>query len=97
MKMTLAIATAAVTLSLTCIATPAAELKVGTSDTIESVLVAQKGKKVTLRLRSGQETSGTIAFVSAKIVQVSGVGGREFFDAVVPLESIEAVFVRTKD
>ena len=35
--------------------------------------------------------------VSAKLVQLAAVTGKEFFDAVVPLEAIEAVFVRTKD
>jgi len=75
----------------------AAELKVAPADTVESVLAAQKGRKVTLRLRSGQETGGTVTMVSAKLVQLSSVTGKEFFDAVVPLEAIEAVFVRTKD
>ena len=75
----------------------AAELKLAPTDTVESVLAAQKGRKVTLRLRSGQEAGGTVTLVSAKLVQLSSVTGKEFFDAVVPLEAIEAVFVRTKD
>ena len=75
----------------------AAELKVAPTDTVESVLAAQKGKRVTLRLRSGQETTGTVAMASAKLVQLSAVAGKEFYDAVVPLEAIEAVLVRTKD
>jgi hypothetical protein len=74
-----------------------AELKVAPGDNVESVLAAQKGKKVTVRLRSGQETTGTVTMVSAKLVQLAAVAGKEFFDAVVPLEAIEAVFVRTKD
>jgi hypothetical protein len=75
----------------------AAELKVQPADTVESVLAAQKGKRASLRLRSGQEITGTIAQVTGKLVQVSAVAGREFFDAVVPLEAVEAVLVRTKD
>jgi hypothetical protein len=31
------------------------------------------------------------------VVQIGAVSGREFFDAVVPLEAVDAVFVRTKD
>ena len=85
----------------TALALPAAvhcaELKVSANDTVESVLAAQKGKRVTLRLRSGQEATGTVATVNAKVVQISAVSGKEFFDAVVPLEAIEAVHVRTKD
>ena len=75
----------------------AADLKVAPGDTIESVLGAQKDKRVTLRLRSGHELNGTVRAVGAKVVQISAPAGREFFDAVVPLDAIEAVLVRTKD
>ena len=33
---------------------------------------------------------------SAKLVVLGGLTGREFFDAAIPLEKIEAVLVRTK-
>ena len=93
MRKTLAV----VLLAFSCALAGAAELKVAPTDTLESVLVAQKGKRVTLRLRSGQEATGMVAAVAPKVVQISAVVGKEFFDAVVPLEAIEAVFVRTKD
>ena len=75
----------------------AAELEVKASDTMESLLAAQKGKKVTLKTRSGQEITGTVKSVSGRLVQIAQVSGKEFFDAVVPLEAVEAVLVRTKD
>ena len=75
----------------------AAELKLAASDTVESVLAAQKGKRVTVRLRSGFETTGTVALVSGRLLQLSAPTGKDFFDAVIPLESIEAVYIRTKD
>ena len=57
---------------------------------------AHKGKRVTLRLRSGQEVSGTVRSSSEKLVVLEAVSGREFFDAVIPVDAIEAIFVRTK-
>ena len=75
----------------------AADLDVKAGDSVESVLAAQKGKRVTIKTRSGQEITGTVKMVSPKLVQVSQVSGREFFDAVLPLEAVEAVLVRTKD
>jgi hypothetical protein len=51
---------------------------------------------VTLRLRSGQEVSGTVRSSSEKLVVLEAVSGREFFDAVIPVDAIEAIFVRTK-
>jgi hypothetical protein len=77
-------------------AAPAAELKVGTTDTIESILRAQKGR-VTVRLRSGQELTGAVRSVDNRLLHLGSLTGREFFDAVVPMEAIEAVIIRTKD
>lgn len=83
--------------TMTC-ALPAhsAEVRISANDTVESVLTAQKGR-ITLRLRSGQELTGTVHAVTGKLVHLGALGGREFFDAVVPLDSIEAVIIRTRD
>ena len=85
--------------ALACTAAPAAsaELRVAATDSVESVLAAQKDKRVTVRLRSGQEITGTVRNVTGKLVQLGAVTGKEFFDAVVPLEAVEAVLVRTRD
>ena len=86
--------------ALACASAPAAgaeALRVGANDTVQTVLAAQKGARVTVRLRSGQEITGTVREVSSRVVQLGGVSGKEFFDAVVPLEAVDAVFVRTKD
>jgi len=93
MKKVLAI----VLVGIACATASAAELKLSASDSIESVLAANKGKRVTVRLRSGQEMTGTVALASPKLLQLSAPTGKDFFDAVVPLEAIEAVFIRTKD
>lgn len=73
-----------------------AEVRITASDTVESVLNGQKGR-VTLRLRSGQELTGTVRAVTGKLVHLGTLSTREFFDAVVPLEAIEAVIIRTKE
>ena len=85
--------------ALGCAATTAAsaELRVAATDSVETVLAAQRDKRVTVRLRSGQEITGTVRNVNGKLVQLGAVTGREFFDAVVPLEAVEAVLVRTRD
>ena len=88
---------AIVLVGIACATASAAELKLTAADTVESVLAANKGKRVTVRLRSGQEMTGTVALASAKLLQLSAPTGKEYFDAVVPLEAIEAVFIRTKD
>lgn len=71
-------------------------LSVSPPDTLQSIVAAQKGKRVTLRLRSGQEVTGTLRESTDRLVVLVELAGREFFDAVVPIEAIEAVIVRTR-
>ena len=71
-------------------------LTVSATDTTQSVVAGQKGKRITLRLRSGQELSGTVRESSDRLIVLENVSGREFFDAVVPIDAVEAVFVRTR-
>ena len=71
-------------------------LAVSPMDTTGSVVAAQKGKRITVRLRSGQELSGVVRDASERLLVLGEVSGREFFDAVVPLDAIEAVLVRTR-
>lgn len=74
----------------------AQSVNIAPTDSIQSVVSAQKGKRVTLRLRSGQELTGTLRTSTDRLVVIAELTGREFFDAVVPIEAIEAVIVRTK-
>jgi hypothetical protein len=78
-------------------AAPAAEVKLGANDTLQSVLAAQKGTRVTVRLRSGQEFAGIVRESNSRVVQLGALGGKEFFDAVIPLDAVEAVFFRTRE
>ena len=87
---------AAACLAAFALAAQAQEVSIAAGDSTQSVLAAQKGKRVTLRLRSGQEMSGTVRDANAKLVVLGAVSGREFFDAIVPLEMIEAILIRTK-
>ena len=86
-----------VSAAFACGATVAGDLQIAPSDTVEAVLKGQQVKRVTERLRSGQEITGTVRNVSARLVQLGAVAGKEFFDAVAPLEALEAILVRTKD
>ena len=88
-----------VTAALACAALPAAaaDLKIGANDSVQTTLAGQKGARVTVRVRSGQEITGLVREVNANVVQLGAVTGKEFFDAVVPLAAVDAVFVRVKE
>jgi hypothetical protein len=76
---------------------PAAEIRVAGGDTFESILQTQMNKRVTVRLRSGQELTGTVRAVTGRLVHLGALSGREFFDAVISADAIEAVVIRTRD
>lgn len=90
------IAVLAACLALSCAPAFAQELAVSPNDTVQTVLAAHKGKRVTLRLRGGQELTGIVRDATAKLVVLGALAGREFFDAAVPLEAVDGVIVRTK-
>ena len=69
---------------------------VGAGDTLTTVATAQQGKRITLRLRSGQEMSGVVRQATDRLLVLGEVSGREFFDAVVPLDAVEAILVRVR-
>ena len=87
---------AIVAAALLCSAAFAQEVSIAANDTSQSVLAAQKGKRVTVRLRSGQELTGLVREANGRLAVIGALTGREFFDAVVPLEAIEAVLIRTR-
>lgn len=70
------------------------KLEVRSADTVKSMLERQVGKRVGVVLTTGQELSGVVSSVGDKVVHLSELSGREFFDAVVSLEHIRAVVVR---
>ena len=66
-------------------------------DAIKVNLEGQVGKRVRLRLVSGQEVEGTVVAVGAAGVHVGKLGGGlDFYDAVVRLDQIAAVVVRVR-
>ena len=67
------------------------------ADAIKVNLEQQVGKRVRLRLISGQDVEGTVVAVGTAGVHVARLAaGMDFFDAVVRLDQIAAVIVRVR-
>jgi hypothetical protein len=64
-------------------------------DTAASVLKRQAGQRVELRMKSGEKLGGKVEAVGEKAVHLSAITGQDFYDAVVVLDDISAVLVRT--
>ena len=78
--------------ALTLLGAPVA--KAETAPSIEATLNANVGQKITLRLNDGDELSGTLAATSPVTVKLTGLTGKDFYDAVIRLDQIAAVIVR---
>ena len=67
------------------------------ADAIKLNLERQQGKRVRLRLVSGQEVEGTVVAVGAAAVHLARLaGGLDFFDGVVRLDQVAAIIVRVR-
>jgi len=73
------------------------KLQIQKSDTIKDVLERHAGQGITLRLQSGEEMSGTLSKVGDQVVHLSGLSGRDFYDAVIRIDVISAVIIRARN
>lgn len=67
------------------------------NDTMREVLSQFTGKKVALRLESGDEIEGTVAMVGNSLVHISKLSGKEFYDAVISIDKISAMRIRMRE
>lgn len=74
----------------------AQSLEISNRDSIESVLRDQMGKRVAIKLDSGQELSGIVKQVTDDLTQLTELTGMEFYDAVIVNDEILAIVIRTK-
>ena len=66
------------------------------AEPVKTNLERQVGKRVRLRLVSGQDIEGTVFAVGTNAVHVARLAGMDFFDAAVRLDQIAAVIVRAR-
>ena len=67
------------------------------ADAVKINLERQVGKRVRLRLVSGQDLEGTVVAVGTAAVHLARLVGMDFFDGVVRLDQIAAVIVRVRN
>lgn len=80
-------------------ANPQAEEKKikATMTTIKDNLQLHLGKRVELILESGQKISGTVARIGDHVVHIEKITGKEFYDAVLKIGTIDAVVFRARE
>jgi hypothetical protein len=71
-------------------------LSISQGDTLQKQIEAQKGKRITVRLMSGEELTGTVRAATKELVHLGELSGKEFFDAVIDANKVTAILIRTK-
>jgi hypothetical protein len=67
----------------------------GQPASVRAAIEQHAGKRVKLKLNSGQDLEGKVVSVSAEAVQIAELTGMEFFSATVALDQVAAVIART--
>ena len=70
------------------------ELKASTS--MKELLTELTGKRVALRLESGEQIEGSVTMVGNTLAHISRLSGKDFYDAVVSIDKISAVIVKVR-
>ena len=65
-------------------------------EAIRHTLEQQTGKRVKLKLVSGQDLEGKVSRVGSQAAVVTELSGMEFFDATVRVDQIASVIVRVR-
>lgn len=70
------------------------QIDLSSQDSVRQTIEQQVGKRVKLKLISGQDLEGQVAKVGSQAVSLTELAGMEFFDATVRLDQVAAVIVR---
>ena len=63
---------------------------------MKEILTSYVGKRVALRMDSGEELEGIITTVGDQLVHVAKLSKRDFYDAVIRIDKINAVIFRAR-
>lgn len=72
------------------------KLSVTEANPIKAGLEASVGKTVTVQLSSNQELTGVVEEVGSHAVRLAQLSGKEFYSAVISIDSIVAIIYRAK-
>jgi small nuclear ribonucleoprotein (snRNP)-like protein len=63
---------------------------------MKEILASYEGKRIAVRLEGGEELEGTLTTVGEQLVHISRLSKRDFYDAVVRIDRINAVIFRAR-
>ncbi|MCS6288100.1 MAG: hypothetical protein H8K10_03890 [Nitrospira sp.] len=71
-------------------------VELNSPEVVRQVLEQQLGKRVKIKLLSGQDLDGKVAKIGTQAVVLSELGGMEFFDATLRLDQVAVVVAKAR-
>ena len=63
---------------------------------MKEILASYEGKRVAIRLDGGEELEGVVTTVGDQLVHVAKLSKRDFYDAIIRIDKINAVIFRAR-
>lgn len=63
---------------------------------MKEILTGYTGKRVAIRLNAGEELEGIVTSVGDHLVHISKLSRRDFYDAVIRIDKVDAVIFRVR-
>ena len=73
-----------------------AHFELSAPDAIKQALEHEVGKRVRVKLVSGQDLDGKVITVGSQAVHLAELTGMDFFDAVIRLDQVGAVIIKVR-
>ncbi len=70
--------------------------ELNTGSDVRDILKENTGKRVYLRIDSGEEVLGIVAKVGDHLVHMTYLSGRDFYDAAIRIDRINAVIFKVR-
>jgi hypothetical protein len=70
------------------------QIDLNNADSMRQAIEQHTGKRVKLKLLSGQDVEGVVSKIGSHAVSLTELTGMEFFDATIRLDQVAAVIVR---
>jgi hypothetical protein len=64
---------------------------------MKEILANYEGKRVAIRLDGGEELEGIVTTVGDQLVHVAKLSKRDFYDAVIRIDKVNAVIFRARN
>lgn len=72
------------------------KIELAAADDVKSILNKIGNKPVTLVLLSDKEISGKISNITDRLIHLTDLAGKDYYDAIVKIENIQAVIIRAR-